>query len=101
MNTLSELENLEKIHHIIKIRKRGTPGELANRLNISRSCLYRYISKLEEFGAEVVYSRTGGFFYYKNNFEFRLVVEINAMLKTFGGKNFFRPFILDGGILHL
>ena len=101
MSTLREFEILDTIHHMIKRKRRGTPYELANRLNISRSCLYDYINKLEDYGAEISYSRSSQSFYYKNDFEFKLIIQTGTMNKIFGGKKIFRPIFLDGVRLRL
>lgn len=84
MNTLSELKSLERIHSFIKTKRNGKPKELADRLGISRSCLYRNIQKLEELGAEITYSRMAGHFYYENDFEFKITIETNSFCEIYG-----------------
>ena len=109
MSVFEKTLKLKDVHKIIKNNIIGTPKEIAEKLEISRSCLYNYIEDLKSIGAEIEYNRTAQYFYYGNNFDLKIVIEkclLNdlEMKETKGGNfiNFFLPSILlDGNKLHL
>jgi len=100
MGIIEKTLKLESVHRAIKNKITGTPKEIAENLEISRAYLYNYIEDLKNIGAEVEYNRTSQHFFYKNEFDIKIVIEKillneNEMGKTKGGNsfNFFlRPF---------
>lgn len=92
MRGLKELELLGNIHNIIKNKKKGSVISIANSLNISKSCLYKYIEEIKLLGGEVAYSRQYQHFYYINDFSFQIKIITSEMEEIFGGKmNYFLP----------
>ena len=65
MRIIEKTLKLESIHIAIKNKIIGTPKEIAEKLKISRACLYYYIESLKDAGAEVEYNRTSQHFFYK------------------------------------
>lgn len=57
------------IHECIKKRKTGTYSDLAKKLDMSKSNVYRIFETLRGFGAEIEFDRTLNSYYYKNNFD--------------------------------
>ena len=68
MNFLRQLQVLRKIDDLIRDRATGTPGELAQRLDISRSSVFYYINILKKVGAPVSYSKRLKSYFYKESF---------------------------------
>jgi len=79
MNFSHTIERLQLLHSLISQKRTGSPEELAQRLGVSRSCLYNMIEKLKSFQLPVIYSRKMGSFYYKQDVEFELNMKINII----------------------
>ena len=109
MDIIEKTLKFESVHKAIKNKITGTSNEIADKLGISRACLYNYIDELKSIGAEIEYNRANQHFCYKNEFNLKIVIEKNLldeneMKNTKGGffSTFFVPSIfLDGRILHL
>lgn len=69
MSYLKKLEAIKRIHVLIRRKSTGSPEELAERLNISRASIFRYIKELKEMGAPVFYSRDRKSYIYERAFE--------------------------------
>ena len=57
MNLLTQIERINHIDHLIRITATGTPAQLASKLNVSKSTVYRLIAQLKDMGAPIVYCR--------------------------------------------
>jgi predicted DNA-binding transcriptional regulator YafY len=66
------LKRIERIDHLIKIRGTGTPEKFAERLGISRRCLYDYINRMKESGAPIKYDQYRTTFYYAEEGNFKI-----------------------------
>lgn len=64
MELVNRIERYRKLDSLIKEEKTGAPQELALRIGISRSHLYRMIEIMKGLRAEISYSRTRRTFYY-------------------------------------
>jgi predicted DNA-binding transcriptional regulator YafY len=71
-NNNEGINRLCKLHELIKKEETGTPQQLADSLQISRSYLYKVIGKLNDYGAKIKYDRTRHTFYYKESFKITL-----------------------------
>lgn len=83
---IQKYSQLAKAHHLIKKQYKGTPDEIANLLDMSKSSMYRVLEELEQLGAEYKYCRTCMCFKYTNNFKLKITIETNEMTKVFGGQ---------------
>lgn len=63
---------LRRLDYFIQRKVSGTPMEIANRLGVSRSSLFRYLDELRNFGAEISYCRDRQCYYYKEPFQLEL-----------------------------
>ena len=79
MNFIKQLERFQKLDTLIKTECTGTPMELANKLEISRSHLYRLIENLKDYGADICYSRKKLNFYYKKPFNIGTILPLNSL----------------------
>ncbi|HEX6431419.1 MAG TPA: HTH domain-containing protein [Niastella sp.] len=63
---------LENIDRLIRKKGTGTPKQLAQKLHISESLLYEYLSFMKEQGAPIVYSKMRQSYYYEQQGGFNL-----------------------------
>lgn len=63
---------LENIDRLIRMKGTGTPKQLAQKLHISESLLYEYLSFMKEQGAPIVYSKMRQSYYYEHQGGFNL-----------------------------
>ena len=109
MNFLQNVNRMEKLHTLIIQRKTGTPQELAERLGISRACLYILIDEFNALNLPVSYSRKYETFFYEREvkltilFKVEEIVNDNELREITGGCiNYFLPSdFLDGVNLSL
>lgn len=81
MKIFEQLERLKCIDACLTAEGTGNPDEFARKLNISRRCLYQYISFLKELGIEVQYSKNRRTFYKSNTKELRITFNIQVLSK--------------------
>jgi len=53
-----------KLHELIRLEQTGTPNELAERLKISRTQLYKTLDIIKEHGVDIKYSRSFRTYHY-------------------------------------
>tara|TARA_R110002050_G_scaffold149463_1_gene276046 strand:+ start:89965 stop:90297 length:333 start_codon:yes stop_codon:yes gene_type:complete len=85
---MKKIKNLCAVHRAIKTQIKGSTPEIAKQVGLSRSCFYKYIEGIENFGAEVAYSRTARCFSYQSPFELKLEINAEGMNQIYGGRNF-------------
>ena len=54
MKLLEQIERINRLHELIKHRRTGTPSQLAQRLNLSTSMVYKLIDELKLREAPIV-----------------------------------------------
>ena len=66
---------LETLDWLISSTSTGTPEELSQKLQISRSTVFDYIALLNDLGANVHYDKTARTYYYqkRGSFRFRFI----------------------------
>jgi predicted DNA-binding transcriptional regulator YafY len=69
------LERFKKIDYLISIRGTGTPAQLADKLEISESMLYEYLSVLREQGVPIAYDKERQTYYYERKGCFKIIFE--------------------------
>lgn len=72
MDLYDRLQKLSYLCSLIRRKATGTPGQLAEKLQISRATVYKLIQELESFGAEIEYNRI------KRTFVFVVEVDISV-----------------------
>ena len=68
MTLLEQIELLKRMDSLIRRQATGTPVELADKLGISRTSVFRYIRDLEKLGAPIAYNRSKRRYYYTEEF---------------------------------
>ncbi|MBM3402733.1 MAG: HTH domain-containing protein [Bacteroidetes bacterium] len=81
MKLLEQIERINRLHELIKHRRTGTPSELANRLNLSTSMVYKLIDELKLRDAPIVYSRQLGSYYYSRSFQMKISIDFKAIVE--------------------
>lgn len=104
MNLIRNINQIEKLHHLIMQEKTGGPKHLAEQLGICRATLYVLIDELNALNMPVAYSRKYETFYYEKEvkltltFKVEIITDKNELRKINGGScNFFLPSILSDG----
>ncbi len=52
---IKQIELIERIDQLIHLQSTGSPAELANRLDISRTKLYRIFNTMKDLNAPITY----------------------------------------------
>ena len=114
MNKLKSVELFVTLEELIRRGRTGTPDDLAERLSVDRSTVYRMIEELKSYGTEIKFCRTRNSFYYNDgpiiNIVFRIEIlsemTNEEMRDTSGGYKIFSFFsppshFCDGGVVSL
>lgn len=64
------LLRIQQIDRLIRLRRTGTPPELAEQLGLSESSLYNYINYMRDAGAPILYSKKRKTYYYLYQVQF-------------------------------
>lgn len=101
MNFFKQIEKLQILNKLIREERTGSPEELANRLDISRSKLYEMIDMLKAWGLAVSYDRSVRSFRFDRQealeIEFSLrVLREDECRKLYGGKQLFPSVLFSG-----
>ena len=73
-------ERISRIDRLIRLKATGSPANLALRLEISESGLYRYIGYMRLMGAPIIFSKSCNSYVYADNGKFQ-VGFINILIK--------------------
>lgn len=79
MKLLEQIERINRLHELIKHRRTGTPSQLAQRLNLSTSMVYKLIDELKIREVPIVYSRQLGTYYYSRSFQMKISIDFKTL----------------------
>ncbi len=79
MKLLEQIERINRLHEMIKHRRTGTPSQLARRLNLSTSMIYKLIDELKLREAPITYSRQLGSYYYSRSFQMKISIDFKSI----------------------
>ena len=65
-------ERISRIDRLIRLKATGSPANLAQRLEISESGLYRYIGYMRIMGAPIIFCKYRNSYVYENNGKFQM-----------------------------
>ncbi|MBQ0734340.1 hypothetical protein [Aquimarina celericrescens] len=68
---IKQIELIKRIDQLIRLQATGSPNDLAHRLQISKTKLYRTINTMRELNAPVIYDVTLQSFVYEKAVGFR------------------------------
>ena len=64
MNIIKQIELIERVDQLVRLQATGTPSELAFKLNISKTKLYRIIEVMKMLNAPIEYNKAKGCYMY-------------------------------------
>lgn len=93
MNTLKQIQQLRKLHGMIKLESTGSPREMARKMNISERQLYHLLEQLRDMEAPIRYNRRAGTYYYSDEFDLLVNVSVQVIqgeriLSIYAGRTF-------------
>lgn len=77
MNSIKNLERLQKLHQLIEQEVTGAPKELANRMQVSERLVYNLLEQLKDYEADICYCRSRKTYYYCDSFEFKVNISVS------------------------
>ena len=88
--TLAHLERLQQLHEFLLGRKTGPPKSCAERFSISPRTLREDLQIIREWGGKVGYNRKDQTYYYLEEFDLYIHIEVVALSaakqrKIYGG----------------
>ncbi len=81
MNIVKQIELIERLDRLIRLQATGTPTQLANKLQISKTKLYRIIRIMRDFNAPIRYCDILHSFIYKEAVGFKFGFYVRALEK--------------------
>ena len=102
MQIFDSIERVHRIHKLIQLEATGNPEEFAGRLNLKKRQLYNILEEFRDYGACIKYNRVRTTFYYDNDFEVLVKINVNpisnqeqkAIYAGCPGKNLFSAIAL-------
>jgi hypothetical protein len=95
MKIFEDINLLEQLDQLIRLKATGTPLSLGERLGLSKRQIYRYIAGMKEaMGLKIGYSKKRGSYYYKQEtfLKFKVyAIENGQERKIIGGENIWHP----------
>lgn len=80
MKLFEQIDRLNRLHHLIKMKATGSPEELAIRLKLSVSMVYKLLEELKLQGAPITYSKTQRSYFYSKPFSMLIDVQWNVLV---------------------
>jgi hypothetical protein len=95
MNLIEEINLIERIDQLIRLKATGSPAELAEKLEICERHLYRIINDCKDLGMPILYCKKRKTYYYTAKifmkFEITMIDGENTK-KLIGGENYLNIF---------
>lgn len=79
MNSIKNLERLQRLHLLIEQEATGSPKELASRMHISERLVYNLIEQLRDYEADVCFDRKRKTYYYSDNFHLEVNISVSVV----------------------
>jgi hypothetical protein len=100
MKLFEEINMIERLDQLIRLKATGTPNCLAIKLDISKRQTHRYIEEMKEMGLKICYCKKRCTYYYEEDtfLKFKMyVVENGKERNIVGGENNsdFLDFLFD------
>jgi predicted DNA-binding transcriptional regulator YafY len=74
MKLLEQLQTLQRLDRLVRLKATGSPKILATKLDVSERTIYNLIDGLRELGATIEYCKHRQSYYYNGSFSIRFVV---------------------------
>ncbi len=87
MKLIEQLQLLDRLDQLIRLKATGTPAQLASRLEVSERTVYNLIDTLRQLGAEIAYCKYRCSYQYESEiqFSFTITVKEGESKKVKGG----------------
>lgn len=72
MTFFDHINRIKRLHALIRHKATGTPKDLADRMDVSRSTLFRHLDDLRSLGAPIAYEKDRQTYYYEEPFDLKL-----------------------------
>jgi predicted DNA-binding transcriptional regulator YafY len=72
MKFLEEIDRLQRLHRLIRLKATGTPSQLASRLQVSERTVYNEVETLRALGAPIKYCKVRQSYFYAYDIELML-----------------------------
>lgn len=79
MKLLEQVERINRLHEMIKYRRTGTPQQLAKRLNLSTSMIYKLMEELKLKEVPIEYSRQLKTYYYSSQYMMNISLDFRLL----------------------
>ena len=79
MKLFDHIERINRLHELIRHRRTGAPGELAERLGLSPSMVFKLMDELKLKGAPIEYSRQLKTYYYARQYMMNIKMEFRLL----------------------
>lgn len=88
MKFIEQIQTLERLDQLIRLKATGTPIELASRLNVSERTAYNLIEALRDLGVVISYCKQKKSYYYESRVTIQfLKVQVENTKNIQGGEN--------------
>jgi len=68
---IRQIERIERLHNLIRLKATGTVRECAQSLQISERQLFRMLEEMKDLGAPIDYDKNRGSYYYTDPVKWR------------------------------
>ncbi|MBL7803772.1 MAG: HTH domain-containing protein [Saprospiraceae bacterium] len=72
MTFFDHVNRIKRLHNLIRMKSTGSPKDLADRMAVSRSTLFRHLDDLRSMGAPIAYEKDRQTYYYEEPFDLKL-----------------------------
>lgn len=79
MNNLKQIEQLRKLHRMIKLETTGSPKTMAKRMHVSERQLYNLIDQLRTMDAPIRFNRRANTYFYAHDFELLVNISVKVI----------------------
>ena len=79
MQLFETIDRAERMHGLIKREATGDPQRFADKLRLRRRQFFNVLSALKDLGAEIRYDRNRCTYFYANDFEFQVIINITPL----------------------
>lgn len=79
MKIIEQIERINRLHELIKYRRTGTPQELAKRLELSTSMMYKIMADLRLKEAPIEYSMQLRTYYYSRPYLMNIKIDFRLL----------------------
>ena len=76
MFSINTMENLVRLHKLIRLQRTGKQQDLAQEMRLSLRGIQNYLNSLRELGAKINFDKARNTYYYENNFNIEFSIKI-------------------------